>query len=62
MGGAYRFAWQPHGSQFKIIEEIPQNCIYKKIKEPNILDKENVLKTLVFNKTWIKVINRIKNN
>lgn len=30
----HRFTWQPHGSQFTIVEEIPENSFLIKIKEP----------------------------
>lgn len=54
----HRFTWQPHGSQFTIIEEIPDDSLVIKIKEPQALDKDNVLKALGFNKTWISVTKR----
>lgn len=54
----HRFTWQPHGSQFTIIEEIPSNSLLIKIKEPEMLNKENVLKALGFDKSWISVSKR----
>lgn len=54
--GEHRFTWQPHGSQFTIIEEVPQKKLIIKVKKPSVLNKEKVLKTLGFDKSWITVI------
>lgn len=54
----HRFTWQPHGSQFTIVEEIPENSLLIKIKQPEILDKQDILKALGFNKSWISVTKR----
>ena len=37
------FTWQPHGSQFTIIENVPEERLAIKIKEPPQLDREAVL-------------------
>lgn len=49
----HKFTWQPHGSQFTIIEEIPEERYHLKIKIPAKLDKASVLKTLAFDKSWV---------
>jgi len=49
------FTWQPHGSQFTIIEDVPSKRLIIKVKQPPILNKENVLKTIGFDKSWITV-------
>jgi hypothetical protein len=49
------FTWQPHGSQFTIIENAPDDAIIIKIKKPPVLDKDAVLKNMGFNKSWISV-------
>jgi len=33
------FTWQPHGSQFTIIEEVPERSLIIRIKQPEKLDK-----------------------
>lgn len=55
----HRFTWQPHGSQFTIIEEIPKKHLVIKVNKPSILNKEDVLKSIGFNDSWITVL---KNN
>lgn len=54
----HKFTWQPHGSQFTIIETVPQKCLLIKVKAPRKLDKDDVLNALDFDNTWITVTNR----
>jgi hypothetical protein len=54
----HRFTWQPHGSQFTIIEYVPTECLLIKVKPPLKLDKDEVLKALNFENNWITVTNR----
>lgn len=51
----HRFTWQPHGSQFTIIENVPDKHLVIRVKQPDKLDKEHVLQALGFDKTWITV-------
>jgi hypothetical protein len=51
-----RFTWQPHGSQFTIRENIPEKSLTIRIKQPDILNKEDVLNALGFDKSWISII------
>ena len=54
----HRFTWQPHGSQFTIIEEVPEKSLVIRIKQPKTLDKEQILEALGFDKSWITVIQK----
>ncbi|HOV98875.1 MAG TPA: hypothetical protein PK595_04825 [Bacteroidota bacterium] len=56
--GEHRFTWQPHGSQFTIIEDVPKKSLVIKIKQPETLDKEKILKALGFDNSWISVTKR----
>jgi len=53
--GEHRFTWQPHGSQSTIIEDVPKKALVIKIKQPKTLDKDQILKALGFDKTWVTV-------
>lgn len=53
--GEHCFTWQPHGSQFTIIEAVPERGLVIKIKRPKTLDKDQILKALGFDKSWVKV-------
>jgi len=54
----HRFTWQPHGSQFTIIEDVPNFRLIIKIAVPPHLDKEGILKGIGFKKSWITVIKK----
>jgi len=49
----HKFTWQPHGSQFTIVEDVPKDRLAIKIKQPPELDREAVLKALNFEPSWI---------
>lgn len=50
---AHKFTWQPHGSQFTIIEEIPEDRLHIKVRLPEKLDKEAFLNTLKYDSSWV---------
>ena len=54
--GKHRFTWQPSGSQFTIIEDIPHKRLHIGIKQPNKIDKDTILKAVNFDNTWYSVI------
>lgn len=54
--GRHCFTWQPHGSQFTIIEDIPPKSLLIKIKMPPVLDRDKVLTSLGFDRSWITVM------
>lgn len=56
--GKHRFTWQPHGSQFTIIEDVPEECLIIRIKKPCTLSKEGILKEIGFDPSWIQVLRR----
>ncbi|HSI74633.1 MAG TPA: hypothetical protein VK957_02005 [Lunatimonas sp.] len=53
--GDKRFVWQPHGSQFTIIEEMPLKSLVIKLKKPDSLDRDQVLKAIGFDESWITI-------
>lgn len=53
-----RFVWQPHGSQFTIIEDVPSNCLILKLKPPKALNKNKVLDAIGFDRTWVTIEKR----
>lgn len=50
------FTWQPHGSQFTIIENVPEERLAIKIKEPPHLDRDAVLKSINFDASWVQIL------
>ncbi|MCB0879409.1 MAG: hypothetical protein KDC46_10595 [Thermoleophilia bacterium] len=54
--GEHRFTWQPHGSQFTIIERIPENAVVFRIQEPPKLDPDSILLGIGFSDQWVQVV------
>jgi len=50
------FTWQPHGSQFTIIEDVPDDRLAIRIKKPPHVDRGGILKAIKFDESWIKII------
>lgn len=52
----HAFTWQPHGSQFTIVEEIPADRLHIRIRKPDKLNKKTVLETLGFDDKWYSLV------
>lgn len=50
------FTWQPHGSQFTIIEDVPDGRLAIRIKKPPVVDRDDILKAIKFDASWIEII------
>ncbi len=50
------FTWQPHGSQFTIIENVPEERLAIRIKQPPQLDRNAVLKSINFDESWVQIL------
>lgn len=53
---AHTFTWQPHGSQFTIIENVPTHRLAIRIKKPPRLNRDDVLSALKFDESWVEII------
>ena len=55
-GDNHVFTWQPHGSQFTIIEDVPMSATKLRIKKyPGILAMTHVFRLLRFKPDWIEM-------
>lgn len=54
--GTHCFTWQPHGSQFTIIEKVPDQKLCIRLKQPPGLDRDKVLSTMDFDESWIEIV------
>lgn len=54
--GRKSFTWQPHGSQFTIHTDIPNDAIRLRLKHPEKMSEETVLKQLDYSASWIERI------
>lgn len=53
-----KFTWQPHGSQFTITENVPDDRLAIRLRQPEFLEKNIVLDGLGFNDSWVTVLNK----
>ena len=51
-----KFTWQPHGSQFTITTNVPDNRLKIRIRRPPLLDRDEVLSQLKFDPSWIEIV------
>ena len=55
--GEHAYTWQPHGSQFTIIERLPRSATLFRIKKhPGMLEMSVILQAVRFKPDWIEVI------
>lgn len=52
----HKFTWQPSGSQFTIIEDIPDKRLHISVKKPEKVDKSTILKAVNFDKSWYRIV------
>jgi len=56
-GDRHAFTWQPHGSQFTVIEPVPASAMRFRIKkQPLTLEMRHVLNLVRFNSDWIEIL------
>lgn len=53
--GQTHFTWQPHGSQFTIHTEVPCGARKFTIKKPPLITKDEILKTISFDESWVEI-------
>jgi len=53
---SHRFSWQPHGSQFTVIEDVPEKRLKLRIKRPPLVRQDAVLKSVAFDESWIEIV------
>lgn len=54
--GLHRFTWQPSGSQFTIIESVPESRICFRIRKPEKFGPDTILKAIGYDKSWIEIV------
>jgi len=52
----HKFTWQPHGSQFTIIENVPEECLVVQVKKPQPLPKGRLLESIGYKESWVIII------
>ena len=54
--GQHCFTWQPHGSQFTIMCDVPQSALKFRIRRPPVFDFEDTLQRIGFDESWVTII------
>lgn len=54
--GKHCFTWQPHGSQFTVLYDVPSSVIKFRIKQPPVLDFEKTLEQVGFDESWVSIL------
>lgn len=52
----HKFTWQPHGSQFTIIYDVPASAKKFKLKRPGVLDFGVTMKQIGFDESWVTIL------
>lgn len=55
----HKFTWQSGGCQFTIIEEVPNEYTFIKVKTPELIPKDFILKEIKFDKSWVTVTKHV---
>jgi len=54
--GEHLFTWQPHGSQFTILNDIPLSARKFKIKRPPVFDFDDTMSKICFDASWVTIL------
>ena len=52
----HKFTWQPHGSQFTIIYDIPATAPKFRIRRPPVLDFDDTMAQIGFEDNWVTIL------
>lgn len=52
----HRFTWQPHGAQFTVHTPVPRSAVKFQVKRPASINKDDALKHLNFDESWVTFI------
>lgn len=56
-GVKHVFTWQPHGSQFTILDPVPSGATRFRIKNhPDLIEMEHVLRLIRYNPDWVEIL------
>ena len=56
--GVHKFTWQPHGSQFTMIQQVPEKVfgIELRVPEGRIIDLDKLADDQGFDSSWVKLV------
>ena len=59
---AHCFTWQPHGSQFTVIRDIPGSVCRFELRRPEVFDPDSILEVAGYNDDWISIVSDCAQN
>jgi hypothetical protein len=54
--GKHRFTWQRHGSQFTIVEDVPEQRLKFIVRIPPALSIDQILSSIDYDPSWIQIV------
>lgn len=51
-----RFTWQPHGAQFTIVTNVPENRLKLRVRRPDAIDHGAFLSAIGFDPSWVEIV------
>lgn len=54
--GEHRFTWQPHGSQFTIIEGVPELKLCLRLRQPQKVSPASVFRDVGYDDSWVEIV------
>jgi hypothetical protein len=54
--GRHVFTWQPSGSHFTILSDVPLSARKFKVKRPPMLDLEKLMSSFSFDESWVTIL------
>ena len=54
--GRHCFTWQPHGSQFTVLYDVPPSVIKFSVQQPPVLDFNEMLEQVGFDDSWVTIL------
>ena len=57
--GKHRFTWQPSGSQFTIIDDVPAEAMRLRLRTPDAANEESIeryLDSIGFDENWVEIV------
>lgn len=52
----HKFTWQPHGSQFTIIYDVPPSAQRFTVKRPPVMDFADTMQQIGFDSSWVTIL------
>lgn len=52
----HRFVWQPHGSQFTVKVEVPDERLKIRVRKPPMIGVDQVMNSIKFDSSWIELV------